>query len=90
MRPFVLAVLALMLAFAPGCVLFRHKKKSGPTLPPAAAIESAFRSRWIDRRAKELKTAKAGTTDAEAQRQAAAEFAVRFPDVVIPASGDKR
>ena len=90
MRPFVLVVLASMLAFAPGCVLLRHKKKSAPVLPPAAAIESEFRSRWIDHRAHELKTAKPATTDADARRQAAAEFAAQYPDLIIPATPGTR
>lgn len=85
MKSVVLAALALLLLSASGCALFRHKKHRQPELPPAVGIQTEFRSRWVNQRVHDLMNAKPAPTEAEARRQAEAEFAKQYPYVKIPA-----
>ena len=87
MKSLVSAALVLLLTFAAGCNLFRHsKKKPAPELPPAVAVETEFRSRWMQKRVGELLGSGAAKTDAQAQALAATEFAKLYPFIGSTAS----
>ncbi len=85
MKSAVTAALIVLLALSAGCSLFRHgKRNQAPVLPPARAVESEYRSRWMQKRAGELLASGAARTDAEAQTMAADEFAKLYPFIGTP------
>ncbi len=84
MKPAFLAVLALIVAFAPGCAIFRHKKAAQAELPPAAGIEAEFRDRWVAQEVQHLMAANSSLTEAEARQKAEADFARQYPYVHVP------
>ena len=78
MKSLATIFLVSLLALTTGCSLF-HRHRRAPELPPARAVESEFRARWIQKRVGELTASGAAKTDAEAQATAAEEFAKQYP-----------
>ncbi len=90
MKSLFAAVLVCLLTLAAGCSLFRHSKRNrAPDLPPAVAVETEYRDRWVQKRAGELLASGAAKTDTEAQTMAAAEFARQYP-FIGTAAGQRR
>ncbi len=85
MKSLVTAALVVLLTLAAGCSLFhRHKGNQPAPLPPARAVETEYRARWMQKRVGELLASGAAKTDAEAQTMAADEFARLYPFISPP------
>lgn len=70
------AVLALLVAFTPGCFFSKKKPAAKENAAIAADVEESFRRRWLDKRVAEL--AAQGTAAVAARTQAEAEFRERY------------
>ncbi len=84
MKSAVTAALLLLLTLSAGCSLFHHGRRSQASIQhPASAVEADFRNRWMQKRTGELLASGAAKADADAQ--AAAEFAKLYPFIGAPA-----
>jgi len=82
MKSLFTAALVVLLMFAAGCSLLHlGRRHRAPALPPAHAVETEYRGRWMQKRVGELLASGAAKTDAEAQTMAADEFAKLYPFV---------
>jgi hypothetical protein len=91
MKNSVRAVLALSLSLAAGCSLLHHKTPpKPPEPPPSATIQAVYRTRWFEKRARDLMAADSSKTEAEARQTATAEFAKEYPYITPAKSGPGR
>jgi hypothetical protein len=83
------SLLLLALVLTSGCSLlpFTSKKTAPVVLQPAAAVQTEFQGRWMDKRVHDLLAAGSAKSEDEARTMAEAEFVKQYPFVKVPEKG---